>query len=122
MKIRLLYTLLVAALVATAAVALGSLPATAEMRTIMVRLDTGQLVPVQVDVPPGTPLEDIEIPVGAGRPGARRGAAPTEPTAPTTPSPERAREHATRTSRSRRAATTARRTTLKTRLRKRTEP
>jgi murein DD-endopeptidase MepM/ murein hydrolase activator NlpD len=62
MRIRLLYTLLVAALVATAAVALGSLPATAEMRTIMVRLDSGQLVPVQVDVPPGTPLEDIEIP------------------------------------------------------------
>src|SRR5687767_14221205 len=62
MKIRLLYTLLVAALVATAALALGGLPATAEMRTIMVRLDTGELVPVQVDVPPGTPLEDIEIP------------------------------------------------------------
>ena len=66
MKIRLLYTLLVAALVATAAVALGGLPATAETRTIMVRLDTGQLVPVQVDVPPGTPLEDIEIPTVPG--------------------------------------------------------
>jgi len=62
MKIRLLYTLLVAALIATAGVAVGGLPANAETRTIMVRLDNGQLVPVQVDVPPGTPLEDIEIP------------------------------------------------------------
>ena len=62
MKIRLLYTLLVAALVATLGVALGGLPATAETQTIMVRLDSGQLVPVQVEVDPGTDLEDIEIP------------------------------------------------------------
>ena len=87
MKIRLLYTLLVAALVATAAVALGSLPATAEMKTIMVRLDTGQLVPVQVDVPPGTPLEDIEIPTVPDVPVPPEDD-PTEPTTPTTPSPE----------------------------------
>ena len=94
MKIRLLYTLLVAALVATAAVALGSLPATAEMRTIMVRLDTGQLVPVQVDVPPGTPLEDIEIPDGARRSGAagrRAGAGRAHDDADAEPG--RAREH-----------------------------
>jgi transglycosylase-like protein with SLT domain/peptidase M23-like protein len=62
MKIRLLYTLLVAALVAVAAVGLGSLPANAELKTVQVRLDSGELVSVQVDVPPGTPLEDIEIP------------------------------------------------------------
>jgi hypothetical protein len=62
MKIRLLYTLLVAALIATVAVALGGLPANAETRTIMVRLDNGELVPVQVDVDPDTLLEDIEIP------------------------------------------------------------
>jgi murein DD-endopeptidase MepM/ murein hydrolase activator NlpD len=63
MKIRLLYTLLVAALVATSAIAIGGLPATAETRTIMVRLDDGRIVPVEVDdVLPGTPLEDIEIP------------------------------------------------------------
>jgi hypothetical protein len=87
MKIRLLYTLLVAALVATAALALGGLPATAETRTIMVRLDTGQLVPVQVDVPPGTPLEDIEIPSVPEVPLPGDEPAPSEPTTPTAPSP-----------------------------------
>src|SRR5688572_16863105 len=88
MKIRLLYTLLVAALVATAAIALGSMPATAETRTIMVRLDTGQLVPVQVDVPPGTPLEDIEIPTvpDVTDPGGDE-PAPSQPTVPSAPSP-----------------------------------
>ncbi len=62
MKIRLLYTLLVAALVAVAAMGLTSLPANAVLETVQVRLDSGELVSVQVDVPPGTPLEDIEIP------------------------------------------------------------
>src|SRR5688500_6052044 len=62
MKIRLLYTLLVAALVAVAAVGLGSIPATAQLETIQVRLDDGSIVEVQVDVEDGTPLEDIEIP------------------------------------------------------------
>ena len=80
MKIRLLYTLLVAALVATAAVALGGLPATAETRTIMVRLDNGKVVPVEVDVPPGTPLEDIEIPDLPG--GADDPEDEPDPTAP----------------------------------------
>jgi murein DD-endopeptidase MepM/ murein hydrolase activator NlpD len=84
MKIRLLYTLLVAALVATAAVAVGGLPASAETRTIMVRLDNGQLVPVQVDVPPGTPLEDIEIPDIPDLLPDEEEPAPTEPV-PTTP-------------------------------------
>jgi murein DD-endopeptidase MepM/ murein hydrolase activator NlpD len=85
MKIRLLYTLLVAALVATAAVALGGLPANAETRTIMVRLDNGQLVPVQVDVPPGTPLEDIEIPDIPDLLPDEEEPAPTDPTTPTSP-------------------------------------
>ena len=62
MKIRLLYTLLVTALVATAAVALGGFPATAETKTVSVRLANGEVVQVQVDVPNGTDLEDIPIP------------------------------------------------------------
>ena len=85
MKIRLLYTLLVAALVATAAVAVGGLPASAEMRTIMVRLDSGQLVPVQVDVPPGTPLEDIEIPDVPDILPDEEDPDPSTPTTPTGP-------------------------------------
>ena len=84
MKIRLLYTLLVAALVAVASIALTSLPANAETQTIMVRLDTGQLVPVQVDVPPGTPLEDIEIPTVPDLPPD---AEPVPPGTGTTPEP-----------------------------------
>jgi hypothetical protein len=62
MKIRLLYTLLATALVAIAGVAVSGLPASAALQTIQVRLDSGELVDVQVDVPPGTPLEDIQIP------------------------------------------------------------
>jgi murein DD-endopeptidase MepM/ murein hydrolase activator NlpD len=88
MKIRLLYTLLVAALTATAALALTGLPATAETRTITVRLDNGQLVPVQVDVPPGTPLEDIEIPTvpDVTEPPDEE-PVPTDPGTPTAPDP-----------------------------------
>ena len=95
MKIRLLYTLLVAALVAVAAVGLGSLPANAELKTVQVRLDSGELVSVQVDVPPGTPLEDIEIPTvpdvtepddgsgdGGGSGGSGGSGGTTDPSAP----------------------------------------
>jgi len=87
-KTRLLYTLLVAALVATAAVALGGLPASAEMRTIMVRLDNGQLIPVKVDVPPGTPLEDIEIPTIPELPGLDPEPEPDPDPVPEPPKPE----------------------------------
>ena len=88
MKIRLLYTLLVAALVAVAALALTGLPATAETQTVMVRLDTGELVPVQVQVDPGQELEDIEIPDVPGGGGGDDEPAPTTPTTPTAPTPE----------------------------------
>jgi hypothetical protein len=89
MKIRLLYTLLVAALTATAAFAIAGLPANAETQTIMVRLETGELVPVQVDVPPGTPLEDIEIPdVDDVLPDEEAPDDPTTPTTPNTGTPE----------------------------------
>src|SRR3954452_19745083 len=37
-------------------------PASAELRTLTVTLLGGQTVQVQVDVPPGTPLDQIEIP------------------------------------------------------------
>jgi hypothetical protein len=38
------------------------LPASAEQRNLIVTLATGQTIPVTVDVPPGTPLSDIQIP------------------------------------------------------------
>jgi hypothetical protein len=53
--------MLAAAAVASAFAAI-TLPASAEQRTVTVRLADGTLAQVQVDVPPGTPLEDIQIP------------------------------------------------------------
>jgi Transglycosylase SLT domain len=72
MRKSFLYVMLAAAAVASLFAAL-SLPASAEERTVTVRLADGTLAQVQVDVPPGTPLEDIQI--------------PTLPTTPTTPVP-----------------------------------
>ena len=37
-------------------------PASAELRTLTVTLLGGEIITVKVDVPPGTPLEKIEIP------------------------------------------------------------
>ena len=107
MKIRLLYTLLVAALVAVAALALGGLPATAETQTIMVRLDSGELVPVQVQVDPGQDLEDIEIPDLPGGGGTQpEPAPPTTPDTPTTQSdtPESTDQEEQESSRSKKRA------------------
>ena len=61
MKKRLFYTLIAAALLG-AAFAVLTLPASAEKRTITVIVN-GQPVTVTVDVPPGTPIENIEIPL-----------------------------------------------------------
>jgi hypothetical protein len=63
MSKRRLYILLSAGLLtAVAALAAFTVPATAEKRTIYVKLATGQVVPVTVDVPPGTPLNQINVP------------------------------------------------------------
>ncbi|MBA3301704.1 MAG: hypothetical protein H0T15_07515, partial [Thermoleophilaceae bacterium] len=63
MNKRLLIALVAAALAAVALLSALTLPAGAELRTITVRLGDGTLIQVQVDVPPGTPLEDIDIPI-----------------------------------------------------------
>src|SRR5688500_12401539 len=107
MKIRFLYTLLVAALVASSALALTGLPATAETQTIMVRLDSGELVPVQVQVDPGQDLEDIEIPDLPGGGEEPVPGTPTTPTTPTTPesgTPESTEQEEQDKSRSRKRA------------------
>ncbi len=54
-----------------------TLPASAEKRTIYVKLVTGQVVPITVDVPEGTPLDQIELP-----------GAPVPPGTPSEPKPE----------------------------------
>src|SRR5260221_11513731 len=61
MKKSVLYVLLAAALAVAALVGLTS-GASAEQRTVTVRLADGTLTTVTVDVPPGTPLGDIQLP------------------------------------------------------------
>ena len=61
MKKTLLYVLLAAGLLG-ALMGVLSLPASAELRTVTVRLADGTLTTVTVDVPPGTPLEEIPLP------------------------------------------------------------
>jgi murein DD-endopeptidase MepM/ murein hydrolase activator NlpD len=58
MRFRLLYGLLVAALLAAAFAAL-TLPASAELRTFRVRLPTGELITVTVDAPAGVPMDQV---------------------------------------------------------------
>ena len=46
-----------------------TLPASAEKRTIYVKLVTGQVVPITVDVPEGTPIDQIQLPGTPVTPG-----------------------------------------------------
>ena len=61
MNKRLLYALLAAGLVLIALVALTT-TAAAEKRSFQVRLADGSVVTVTVDVPPGTPIDEIPLP------------------------------------------------------------
>jgi hypothetical protein len=64
MSKRLLFALLAAALVAATVVGLTvpATPAQAELRTVTVQLADGSTTTVTVDVPPGTPLDQVQIP------------------------------------------------------------
>jgi hypothetical protein len=86
MRKRLLYALLAAGLVLVALVAFTS-TATAEKRSFQVRLADGHVVTVTVDVPPGTPVDEIPLPgeLIAELPGPDDApAAPAVPGAPAT--------------------------------------
>src|SRR3954465_7747434 len=61
MNRRLLFVLLSAALAAATVVGL-TVPASAELRTVTVQLADGSTTTVTVDVPPGTPLDQVQIP------------------------------------------------------------
>src|SRR5437868_1904871 len=85
MRKRLFTILLVAGALAAAVLTAFTLPADAEKRTITVRLGSGQLISITVDVPPGTPLSQIHVPGLIDNTGTVT--TPTTPTAPeTTPS------------------------------------
>jgi Transglycosylase SLT domain len=71
MKTRLLTILLAAGLIAAAVFTGLSIPASAQTQTVPVQMPNGEVVPVQVDVPPGSTIDDIQLP-----------GTPVEPTAP----------------------------------------
>jgi transglycosylase-like protein with SLT domain/peptidase M23-like protein len=58
-------------------------PASAELRTVTVRLADGSLTTVTVDVPPGTPLDDVQLPAPPPLPTVPL----PVPTPPGTPAP-----------------------------------
>jgi hypothetical protein len=62
MKTRRLTILLVAGVFALAGLTAFTIPANAQSETVTVRLPSGQIVQVTVDVPPGGSLEDIKLP------------------------------------------------------------
>src|SRR6476619_4250243 len=81
MKKRVLTLLLAAGLLAVAALTALTYPALAQTQTVYVRLATGDVVPVTVDVPPVASLDDIQLP---GTP-VQAPSVPDTPTVPNTP-------------------------------------
>jgi transglycosylase-like protein with SLT domain len=99
MKKRLWHTLLCAGVALVAALTSFTVAASAESRVLTVKLLTGEIVTVTVDVPPGTPVSEIQLPaelgpvewVSAQDAPSTTPPAPTPettPAAPTTPAPE----------------------------------
>ncbi len=66
MKKRLWHTLLCAGVALVAALTSFTVAASAESRVLTVKLLTGEIVTVTVDVPPGTPVSEIQLPAELG--------------------------------------------------------
>jgi transglycosylase-like protein with SLT domain/peptidase M23-like protein len=79
MRKRVLYILLAGTLAIALATAVTLPTASADLTTVNVTLSNGTTVPVQVDVPPGTPLENVTVPT-VSTPTVP---VPTVPSAPT---------------------------------------
>jgi hypothetical protein len=86
MKKRVLTLLLAAGLLAAGAFSALTFPAAAQTQTVYVQLASGEVVPVQVDVPPNTSLNDIQLP-GTPVPAPTTPTTPTVPSTPTAPAP-----------------------------------
>ncbi len=84
MRKRVVTLLLAAGLLAAAAFTVLTFPASAQTQTVYVQLATGEVVPVTVDVPPGTSVDDIALP-GTQVPAPTDTTTPTTPTVPTSP-------------------------------------
>jgi hypothetical protein len=87
MKTRVITLLLAAGLLAAAALTALSIPAAAQTETVYVQLPDGSVVPVQVDIPPDTSLDDIQLP-GTPVPPPPETTVPTTPTEPVPDPPE----------------------------------
>jgi hypothetical protein len=88
MKKRVFTLLLAAGLLAAAAFTALTFPASAQTQTVYVKLPSGEVVPVQVDVPPGSSLDDIQLPgAPVPAPPAPETTTPTTPTVPNVPKP-----------------------------------
>jgi hypothetical protein len=88
MKKRVFTLLLAAGLLAVAALTALTFPAAAQTQTVYVKLPSGEVVPVTVDVPPGSTLDDIQLPgTPVPAPPAPETTTPTTPTVPSTPKP-----------------------------------
>jgi Transglycosylase SLT domain len=66
MKKRLSHTLLCAGVALVAALTSFTVAASAESRVLTVKLVSGEIVTITVDVPPGTPVSEIQLPADLG--------------------------------------------------------
>ncbi|HEY7455222.1 MAG TPA: lytic transglycosylase domain-containing protein, partial [Thermoleophilaceae bacterium] len=85
MKTRVVTLLLSAGLLTAAAFTALTFPAAAQTQTVYVQLPTGEVVPVTVDVPPGSTIDDIQLP-GPQVPAPTTPTPPPVPTVPNDPS------------------------------------
>src|SRR5215204_6068735 len=88
MRKRVFKLLLAAGLLVMGALTALTYPAAAQTQTVYVELATGEVVPVQVDLPPDTSLDDVQLPgTPVPAPTAPETTTPTTPTTPTAPTP-----------------------------------
>ena len=87
MKRRITYLLLCAGLLVIAGITAFTVPASAQLRNVTVQLPDGRVVTVTVDVPPGTPLSDIDLPGVPVPPGTPSQPLPTPEPQPPLPPP-----------------------------------
>src|SRR3954463_6072669 len=81
--------LIIAVIVATVGLGVAALPAAAELHSVTVVLVTGQRITKTVDVPPGTPVSQIQIPgvTGAIAQAIATGSSPPPAPSPAPPAP-----------------------------------
>ena len=85
---RVIKLLLAAGLLGAGAFTALTFPAAAQTQTVYVQLATGEVVPVQVDVPPGTSLDDVQLPgTPVPAPSVPDTGTTTTPTVPSAPKP-----------------------------------